>query len=139
MNKHTIFTGAPGTGKTRAMRELETAYAGQVDTVWVDAQHTSPSFIEKLAKNDGELSRKFVFIDDLRSDDKARIDAVKTLIETVEDGVEVFVTTEEWKAINGWPELGTRTKVNPDGSVASVAYEPVAPGNAVVVRTFQRR
>lgn len=96
MNKHTIFTGAPGTGKTRAMRELETAYAGQVDTVWVDAQHTSPSFIEKLAKNDGKRSRKFVFIDDLRSYDEARLEAVKTLIETAEDGVQVFVSAEGW-------------------------------------------
>lgn len=139
MNKHIIYTGGPGTGKTRAMRELETAYAGQVDTVWVDAQHTSPSFIEKLAKNDGQRSRKFVFIDGLRSYDAPRIEAVKTLIETADDGVEVFVSAEEWNAIDGWPELGNRTKVNPDGSVASVAYEQVTPGNAVVVRKFGRR
>lgn len=139
MNKHTIFTGAPGTGKTRALREVEHVYAGQVDTAWVDANNATPGLIASLAKNDGEHFRKFVFVDDLRADDEPRVEAVKTLIETAEDGVEVFVSAEEWSAIDGWPELSTRTKVNPDGSVASVAYEPVALGNAVVVRKFGRR
>lgn len=136
MNKHVIFTGGPRTGKTRALDEIASSYGDQVDIVRVDGnpRHTSPAFIESLAKPVSPDRRTFVFIDDVRSDDARQLEAVKTLFATAEDRVTVYASAESWPGDFGSVD---RVKLNPDGTVAATLIAVNEAAN-LTIRHYRR-
>lgn len=142
MNKHVIYTGGPGTGKTRALDEIAGAYEGQADIIRLDLNTTGVAGILSLPKRYRPASERatFVFIDDLRAVDGDKLEAVKTLIATAPDRVRIHVSAEAWPADFGDVES---VKFNPDRTVSSTAYQlvgsgPDGVGNSVVVRRLTR-